>query len=95
MQELGLRARRDKDVEASLQTMMRYWRAWIERIVQQGQAEGTFRRQLDPDQAVSMLLAVLSGSSYVGVQAVENIQRATEEWLLAPEVKEELKGEKP
>ncbi|HZD50703.1 MAG TPA: TetR/AcrR family transcriptional regulator [Silvibacterium sp.] len=94
LRELTLRANRDAAVRAAMNTMVLSWRAWIETIVRGGIAEGTFRQDLDPQETIPTLMAVLAGDSFVGIEELHNIQRGVEEWLLAPEVKEELKGEK-
>ncbi len=95
MEELALRAKRDPAVKAALEVLLSSWRSWIETIVHVGIAEGTFRKDLDVETTIPMLMAVLSGKTIVGIADLENIQRATEEWLLAPEVKEEIKRRKP
>jgi len=95
LQELALRANRDAAVRHAMNGLTASWRSWIETIVQTGIAEGTFRQDLNPRQTVPMLMAVLAGDSHVGIEELENIQRGVEEWLLAPEVKKELKGVKP
>jgi TetR/AcrR family transcriptional regulator, regulator of cefoperazone and chloramphenicol sensitivity len=94
MEELALRAKRDPAVRTALNVLLSSWRSWIETIVHVGIAEGTFRQDLDVETAIPMLMAVLSGKSVVGITELENIQRGLEEWLLAPDVKQELKGEK-
>jgi AcrR family transcriptional regulator len=98
MEELSLRAKRDPAVHSALESLLKSWRFWIETIVREGIAEGSFRSDLDPDKTVPMLMAVLSGKSVVGIGELQNIQSAVENWLLAPGLKEEVeprfKGEK-
>ena len=93
LQELTLRANRDPAVKSAMDRLVLSWRAWVESIVRTGIAEGTFRQDLDPQQTIPTLMAVFAGDSAVGIDQLHNIQRGVEEWLLAPEVKEELKGE--
>jgi TetR/AcrR family transcriptional regulator, regulator of cefoperazone and chloramphenicol sensitivity len=95
LQELTLRANRDEAVGTAMSTMVLSWRAWIETIVRGGIAEGSFRQDLDLQLTIPMLMAVLAGDSFVGIEQLHNIQRGVEDWLLAPQVKEELKGVKP
>lgn len=91
LQELTLRANRDAAVKTALDTLLQGWRSWIESIVRDGIADGTFRRELNPQQTISMLMAVLAGDSFVGIAELENIRRGVEDWLLAPETKMDLK----
>src|SRR5271170_164744 len=94
LQELTLRANRDPAVRAAMDGLVLSWRSWVESIVRTGIAEGTFRQDLDPRKTIPMLMAVFAGDSSVGIGELHNIQRGVEEWLLAPKLKEELKGEK-
>jgi len=98
MEELSLRSKRDLAVETALQSLLKSWRFWIETIVREGIAEGSFRQDLDTEKTIPMLMAVLSGRSVVGIAELDNIQQGVESWLLAPGVKEEvelkLQGEK-
>jgi AcrR family transcriptional regulator len=94
LQELTLRANRDPAVRLALDSLVVSWRAWIESIVREGVADGTFRQDLDPGTTIPMLMAVFAGDRSVGVEELENIQRGVEEWLLAPETKAELSGGK-
>jgi AcrR family transcriptional regulator len=96
MEELSLRAKRDAVVESVLKTLLSSWRGWIETIVREGVAEGTFRQDLDQQETVPMLMAVLSGKSVVGIAELSNIQRAVERWLLAPDAQKQfIEGVKP
>src|SRR5271168_973851 len=63
LQELTLRANRDEAVRTAMNTMVLSWRAWIEIIVRGGIAEGTFRHDLDPEETIPTLMAVLAGDS--------------------------------
>jgi AcrR family transcriptional regulator len=94
LQELTLRANRDEAIKAAMNIMVVSWRYWIESIVRGGIAEGTFRQDLDPQTTIPTLMAVLAGDRFVGIEELHNIQRGVEEWLLAPDVKEELQGER-
>jgi AcrR family transcriptional regulator len=87
LQELTLRANRDAAVKTALDRLMQGWRSWIESIVRDGIADGTFRQELDPQQTIPTLMAVLAGDSFVGIAELDNIRRGVEDWLLAPEVK--------
>jgi TetR/AcrR family transcriptional regulator, regulator of cefoperazone and chloramphenicol sensitivity len=94
LQELALRANRDAAVKTAMDSLVRSWRWWVESIVRDGIAEGTFRQDLNPQETIPTLMAVFAGDSSVGIEEMHNIQRGVENWLLAPEVKEELKGER-
>ncbi|AXC12819.1 Transcriptional regulator, TetR family [Acidisarcina polymorpha] len=91
MEELSLRAKRDPGVQQALGVMLQSWRAWIATIVQGGIAERAFRRDLDPEDTVATLMAVMAGKSVAGSDELNRIQRGVESWLLAPEVKKKLK----
>ena len=93
MEELSLRAKRDPAIMAALQTMLSSWRGWIEKIIRQGMAEGSFRKDLDPEVAIPMLMAVLGGKANVGIEEMDNIQRGVEAWLLEPGVLAKIRGE--
>jgi TetR/AcrR family transcriptional regulator, regulator of cefoperazone and chloramphenicol sensitivity len=94
LQELMLRANRDPAVKTALGSMVLSWRYWIETIVRQGVEDGTFRQDLELRSTTSMLMSIFAGDSSVGIGELDNIQRGVEEWLLAPEVKEQLRGAK-
>ena len=92
VEELMLRAKRDPAVELAMATMMQSWRGWVEMMVRTGLEEGTFRRELPAEETISMLMAVLAGAPVLGMDSIEGVRQRVEEWLLAPEVKEELRG---
>jgi TetR/AcrR family transcriptional regulator, regulator of cefoperazone and chloramphenicol sensitivity len=92
VEELMLRAKRDPAVELAMGTMMRSWRSWVEMIVRTGLEEGTFRPELPAEETISMLMAIMAGAPVVGLDAIEGVRQRVEEWLLAPEVKDELRG---
>ena len=91
LQEFALRANRDPAVKKAVDSIVKSWRAWIESMVRLGLAEGSFRQDLDLGTAIPMLMAVFAGDGSVGIEELDNIQRGVEEWLLAPEVKQQLK----
>jgi TetR/AcrR family transcriptional regulator, regulator of cefoperazone and chloramphenicol sensitivity len=92
LQELMLRANRDSAVKAATDVMKASWRSWIGQIVQRGLTEGTFRQDLDAQTTTSMLMAVLAGDTAVGIEELDTIQHGVEEWLLAPEIKAQLRA---
>ena len=92
MGEMANRARRDPAVQSALERMLTDWRGWIGQMVRTGIAEGTFRSGLDAEQTVSVLQAILAGGPSIGVDFTESLRLGVEEWILSPEVKEQLKG---
>jgi hypothetical protein len=61
-------------------------------MVRTGLEEGTFRQELPAEETISMLMAIMAGAPVVGLDAIEGVRQRVEEWLLAPEVKDELRG---
>ncbi len=91
LEEMGSRAKRDPSVRAAMDEMTISWRGWIKTIVQTGLAEGSFRADLDPDETISMLMAILAGALIVEPNSLENVQRGVEAWLVKPKIQTKLK----
>jgi AcrR family transcriptional regulator len=83
--EFGLRAKRDPLVKQHLDKMMFYWRRGLAETVRAGLMDGSFRTELDPDQVTMTLIAILSGLSVAGLEGVEVVRQAVEQWLVRPE----------
>ena len=91
MGELGLRSQRDPIVKQNLDRMLFYWRQNLEETVKEGLRDGSFRPDLDPDQATATLIALFSGLSLIGTERVEDVRLATEQWLVNSEIVGEQK----
>lgn len=93
MGELGLRARRDPLVQQNLQWMLYYWRQNLAGIVQEGVQDGSFRPDIDPDQATTTLIALFSGMGVLNPEDIEHVRQAVEQWLVCPEEEREVSDE--
>jgi TetR/AcrR family transcriptional regulator, regulator of cefoperazone and chloramphenicol sensitivity len=93
MGELGMRAPRDPVVKQNLDMMLFYWRQNLAQTVQEGLRDGSFRTDLDPDQATATLIALLSGLSVLGPEGIPAVRRAVEQWLINPEIVGEISDE--
>jgi AcrR family transcriptional regulator len=85
MGELGLRAARDPVVKQNLDWMLFYWRRSVAETVRVGLEDGSFRPELDPDQVANTLIALFSGVSVLGLEGIESVRQAVEQWLVCPE----------
>ena len=94
LQELTLRANRDPAVESALSSLMSSWRSWIESIVRQGDRGSDLPPEPRSSNDYPDADGGLRGGQLGGIEELRNIQRGVEEWLLAPEVKEEIQGVK-
>lgn len=93
MQEFALRGRRDPEVQKIVDTMIGYWRRGLEGMVNDGNAEGTFRSDLDPGEVLAMLLSIFSGSGSCRGDEFEAVKAGIERWLLTDEVWKATRGE--
>jgi len=59
MSELMERARRDPVIEAAIRPLQRHWHGMVADIVATGRAEGSFRPDIDPGPAATMLIGAL------------------------------------
>jgi AcrR family transcriptional regulator len=59
MSELMERARRDPVIKAAILPIQRHWHGMVADIFEAGRAEGSFRPDIDPEPAASMLLGAL------------------------------------
>lgn len=59
MNELVGRAKRDPEVAEALSPMLGRWHSMIAAILSAGRADGSFRRDLDPDAAATMVIGSL------------------------------------
>ena len=84
--EFALRAGRDKALKPVLERINDAWRLDIERILDKGVRDGSFRPDLDPKAGTSVVMATLwSSNTLVGIDA-KSFERACQElerWLAA------------
>jgi hypothetical protein len=84
--EFALRASRDKTLKPVLERINDTWRLDIERILDKGVRDGSFRPDLDPKAGTSVVMATLwSSNSMVGIDAAafERACQELERWLTA------------
>ena len=89
--ELLARAQRDPAVAALLLDIDASWRAWLDSILERGQAQGLFRDDLDMELVATTMMASIRG---VGMQAmvmrdepaatsaIQAIAELIEQWIL-------------
>ena len=62
MVELAERAGRDKKVAAVIRPMQAYWREQVVAVLRQGRDDGSFRPDIDPEAAASMVIGAMISS---------------------------------
>ena len=92
MEELGLRAKRDPEVQKVVEMMYGYWRRGLEEMVAAGIAGGTFRREVGNTGALVMLMCMLSGAQSCRGDELDALQRGIERWLLSEEIWNATRG---
>jgi TetR/AcrR family transcriptional regulator, regulator of cefoperazone and chloramphenicol sensitivity len=90
MQEFVMRGKRDPEVQKVVEQMNFHWRHGIERMVIDGLAEGTFRKDMGPEAMLGMLMSIFSGTAIAGGGKVGEIERCTESWILSDKLKKQL-----
>jgi TetR/AcrR family transcriptional regulator, regulator of cefoperazone and chloramphenicol sensitivity len=90
MQEFTLRGKRDPQVQRTVDQMNGHWRDGIERMVQAGVADGTFRHDIPAGELLSMLMAILAGAAASGGAQIDAMERNTEAWILSGQAKKKL-----
>lgn len=88
--EFTLRGKRDPEVQKVVEMMLGHWRQGLKRMVVEGIDRGPFRPELDPEETMSMLMAVLTGIAAAGAEQLDAIQRSVEAWLLQDQVRKTL-----
>jgi AcrR family transcriptional regulator len=73
LSELVLRSLRDPSIKQSLKKLDDSWHATIEQIVRDGQQQGMFRDDLDPDGMATELIILLKGITYHHTTSVRAI----------------------
>jgi TetR/AcrR family transcriptional regulator, regulator of cefoperazone and chloramphenicol sensitivity len=90
MQEFWIRGQRDPEVHKIVEVMGRYWREGLEQMVEAGIADGTFRKDLDPQETLSVVMAIFAGIAVTGSRQIEPIRRSVEAWLVSPDIRQSL-----
>jgi AcrR family transcriptional regulator len=90
MQEFALRGKRDPEVKKISDQMISYWRDGIERMVQEGVADGTWRDDIPAREMCSLLMSIFTGFAASGAGQIDAIERNTEDWILSPKTKKKL-----
>jgi AcrR family transcriptional regulator len=90
MQEFSLRGKRDEEVQKIFNQMNAHWRNGIERTIQEGIADGTFRSDIPPREMFPLVMSIFTGIVASGAAHLDAIERNTETWILSPKVKKKL-----
>jgi|SRR5579859_855669 len=90
MQEFALRGKRDPEVKKISDQMISYWREGVERMVQEGVADGTWRDDIPAREMFALLMAIFTGVASSGAGQVDAIERNTEDWILSSKAKKKL-----
>jgi hypothetical protein len=90
LQEFALRGKRDREVQKTVDQMNGHWRDGIERMVQAGIADGTFRDDIPPGEMLAMLMSIFAGAAASGAGQIDAIERITETWILSAKAKKRL-----
>jgi TetR/AcrR family transcriptional regulator, regulator of cefoperazone and chloramphenicol sensitivity len=93
MQEFSLRGKRDAEVQKIFDQMNAHWRNGIEKTVQEGVADGTFRHDIPPNEMFPLVMSIFTGIVASGAGQIDAIERNTETWILSPKARKKL--EKP
>ncbi len=88
MQELGLRAKRDPQVQKIVEQLNRYWRTGLGWMIRSGVAEGAFRSDLPAEDLLVFVVAALTGAADLQPEQIERLRANVEEWILTPSAKE-------
>ena len=90
LQEFALRGKRDPEVQKTVEQMNEHWRNGIERMVEAGVADGTFRDDIPPGEMISMLMSIFGGAAASGGGHIDALERNTETWILSGKAKKRL-----
>ena len=88
MQELGLRAKRDPQVQKIVEQLNRYWRTGLAWMIRSGVAEGAFRSDLPVEDLLVFVMAALTGAADLQQEQIERLRANVEEWILTPSARE-------
>jgi AcrR family transcriptional regulator len=92
MEEFAMRGKRDPQVQKIVEMMHGHWRRGLKEIVAAGMGEGTFRQDLGMEEALVMLLCMLSGATSCRGDEFEAVKHGIEHWLLSEEVWKATRG---
>src|SRR5579885_2719411 len=88
--ELGVRGKRDPEVQRVMEEMHFHWRQGLEEMIQEGIASGVFRNDIARQEMLSLLITLLSGIVIAGGDRIGELERVTEAWILSDKVKKRL-----
>ena len=92
MEEFAMRGKRDPQVQKIVEMMHGHWRRGLKEMVAAGLADGTFRQDLGMEEALVMLLCMLSGAASCRGDEFETVKHGIEHWLLSKEVWKATRG---
>ncbi len=90
MQEFTIRGKRDAEVLKIVNQMGGHWQSGIERMLQSGLADGTFRSEFALPEVLTFLMAVLSGTVNLTPDRIAAVQKQTEQYLLSDKAQRQL-----
>jgi AcrR family transcriptional regulator len=90
LQEFALRGKRDPEVQKTVEQMNAHWRDGIERMVEAGVADGTFRDDIPPGEMISMLMSIFGGAAASGGGHIDALERNKETCILSGKAKKRL-----
>jgi TetR/AcrR family transcriptional regulator, regulator of cefoperazone and chloramphenicol sensitivity len=93
MQEFSLRGKRDVQVQKIFDQMSGHWRDGIEKTLQAGAADGTFRDDIPAREMFLLVMSIFTGIIASSTGQIDTIERNTETWILSAKAKKKL--EKP
>jgi TetR/AcrR family transcriptional regulator, regulator of cefoperazone and chloramphenicol sensitivity len=93
MQEFSLRGKRDVEVQKIFDQMNGHWRDGIEKTLQAGAADGTFRHDIPAREMFLLVMSIFTGIIASSAGQIDTIERNTETWILSATAKKKL--EKP
>jgi AcrR family transcriptional regulator len=84
IQELTLRAQRDRATRSIITPLMYQWRAGLEQMIENGIREGVFRPDLAPVVAAGFVASTIWGAMNVGVgiEVMDGVFDEIERWLV-------------
>jgi TetR/AcrR family transcriptional regulator, regulator of cefoperazone and chloramphenicol sensitivity len=90
MQEFSLRGQRDAEVQKIFHQMDAHWRNGIERTLEEGAADGTFRNDIPPREMFPLVMSIFTGIVVSGASQFDAIERNTEAWILSAKSQKKL-----
>ena len=67
-----------------------HWRNGIERTLEEGAADGTFRNDIPPREMFPLVMSIFTGIVVSGAAQFDAIERNTEAWILSGKAKKRL-----